>query len=86
MAISHAYQPQCAAASAEQAAHDGRRWGFPVGLFRHPRGGHIAALAAYTVSDPELIPPDVRDTDAAMHKPSAFMGWDLHQFISCDSL
>ena len=28
-------------------------------------GGHIATLAAYTVGDPELTPPDVRDADTS---------------------
>jgi acetyl esterase/lipase len=35
-------------------------------------GGHIAALAAYTVGDPELTPPEVRDADTSV---SGVLGW-----------
>ncbi len=35
-------------------------------------GGHIAALAAYTVGDPELTPPDLGDADASVR---AVLGW-----------
>lgn len=35
-------------------------------------GGHIAALAAYTVNDPELTPPDLRDGDPSV---CGVLGW-----------
>jgi acetyl esterase/lipase len=35
-------------------------------------GGHIATLAAYTVGDPELTPPDVRDADTSV---CGVLGW-----------
>jgi len=35
-------------------------------------GGHIAVLAAYTVKDAELTPPDVRDADSSVR---GVLGW-----------
>jgi acetyl esterase/lipase len=35
-------------------------------------GGHIAALAAYTVGDPELTPTEVRDVDTSVR---GVLGW-----------
>jgi acetyl esterase/lipase len=35
-------------------------------------GGHIATLAAYTVNDPQLTPPDVRDADTSVR---GVLGW-----------
>lgn len=35
-------------------------------------GGHIAMLAAYTLDDPELTPPDVRDADTSV---GGVLGW-----------